>query len=39
MELEMFLPFTISGHVAQHRNHMVSSPDENNNIKKVYTEM
>ena len=25
------------GHVAQHCNHVVSSPDENNNIKKVYT--
>ena len=32
----MFLPSTIFGHMAQHCNHVVSSPDENNSIKKVY---
>ena len=32
----MFVPTTIIGHVAYYCNHVVSSPDENNNIKKVY---
>ena len=32
----MFLPSTIFGHVALHCNHVFSSPDENNNIKKAY---
>ena len=32
----MVLPSTLFGHVASHCNHMDSSPDENNNIKKVY---
>ena len=32
----MFLPSTIFGHMAYHCNHVVSSPDENNNIKMVY---
>ena len=36
MELEVFLPSKIIGHVTQHCNHVVSSPDKNNNIKKVY---
>ena len=36
MEPEMFLPSTIFGHVAKHFNYVVSSPNENNNIKKVY---
>ena len=37
MEPEVFLPSTIIGHVTQYCNHVVSSPDKNNNIKKVYT--
>ena len=37
MEPEMFLPSTIIGHVTWYCYHVVSSPDENNNIKKVYT--
>ena len=36
MEPEMFLPSTVLGHVTKYCNHMVSSQDENNNIKKVY---
>ena len=36
VEPEAFLPSKIIGHVTQHCNHMVSSPDKNNNIKKVY---
>ena len=32
----MFLPSEIFGHLAQHCYHVVSSPDKNNNIKKVY---
>ena len=36
MEPEMFLPSTIIGHVTLYYNHVVSSPDGNNNIKKVY---
>ena len=41
MEQEVFLPSTIIGHVTQSCNHLVSSPDNNNNIliKKVYTEL
>ena len=35
MEPEVFLPSTIIGHVTQYCNHVVSSPDKNNNIKKV----
>ena len=31
----MFVPTTIIGHVALYCNHMISSLDENNNIKKV----
>ena len=36
VELEMFLPSTVLGHMTKYCNHMVSSQDENNNIKKVY---
>ena len=39
METEMFLPSTIFGHVTYYCNHVVSSSDENNNIKKVYKEV
>ena len=37
MESEMFVPTSIIGQVAKHFNHTVSSPYENNNIKKVYS--
>ena len=35
IEPEMFLPSTIFGHMV-YCNHVVSSLDDNNNIKKVY---
>ena len=34
----MFMPTTLGGHVAKHCNHVVNSPDENNNIGGVYRE-
>ena len=37
VEPELFLSSTIIGHVTQYCNHMVSNPDKNSNIKKVYT--
>ena len=36
MEPVMFMPATLAGHMAKHCNHMVNSPDENNNIGGVY---
>ena len=36
MEPVVFMPTALAGHVAKHCNHMVSSPDENNNIGGVY---
>ena len=34
----MFMPITLAGHVTRHRNHVVNSLDENNNIGSVYWE-
>ena len=36
MELLMFMPTTLVGHVAKHCNHAVNIPDENNIIGGVY---
>ena len=36
MESVVFMPTTLAGHVAKHCNHVVNSPDENNNIGGVY---
>ena len=36
MELVVFTPTTLVGHMAKHCKHMVSSPDENSNIGGVY---
>ena len=36
MEPEMIVPSTIIGQVTLKCNHVVSSQDENNNIKMVY---
>ena len=36
MEPVVFMPITLAGHVAKHCNHVVNSPDENNNIGGVY---
>ena len=38
MELVMFMPTTLAGHMAKHCNHVVNSPDENKfNIGGVYS--
>ena len=37
MEPEVFLPSRIIGQMTQYCNHVVTSPDKNNNIKKVYS--
>ena len=39
MEPYLVLPSTVFGHVAYHCNHVVRSPDENNNIKNIYIEL
>ena len=36
MEPVMFMPATLVGHMPKHCNHVVNSPDENNNIGCVY---
>ena len=36
MELDVFMPIALAGHVAKHYNQVVNSPDENNNIGGVY---
>ena len=36
VEPEVFLPSTIIGHVTKYCNHVVSSPNKNNDIKMVY---
>ena len=35
MEPVLFMPTKLAGHVVKHCNHIVSSPDENNNIGGV----
>ena len=37
MEPVVFMPTMLAGHVAKYCNHMVNSPDENNNIGGVYS--
>ena len=37
MEPAVFMPTTLAGYVAKHFNHVVNSPDENNNIGGVYS--
>ena len=37
MEPVVFMPTMLASHVAKHCNHVVNSPDENNNIGSVYT--
>ena len=36
MEPVVFMPTALAGHMAKHCNHVVSSPDENNNTGGVY---
>ena len=36
MEPVVFMPAMLAGHMAKHCNHMVNSPDENNNTGGVY---